>query len=132
MKMRTFILIIVLLMGAVIGLAVILPDAPDKSKPKDTEEKSYIETFAEEHDISVELAESMDKALAEVTAEHMTTSQYSLKNIDKYSFKQEDDWANGRRFYGYLDGQYQIHFYCEDEEVTSIRSSNGEFVYEKG
>lgn len=45
MKMRTFILIIVLLMAGVIALAVVLPDAPDKSTEEQTEtEKVEIDT----------------------------------------------------------------------------------------
>ena len=97
----------------------------------DNEEKPYYEQFADSKGISVELARSMDECLGEVTAKYMSTSKYSLENISTRSFKQVGDWAYGERYYGYLDDQYIIYFYCEGDEVVSIRTSNGDFVYKK-
>lgn len=102
-----------------------------QSETNSNEGKPYYEQFADSKCISVELAQSMDECLGEVTAKYMSTSKYSLKNISKQSFKQVEDWAYGERYYGYLDDQYVIYFYCEGDEVASIRTSNGDFVYKK-
>lgn len=94
-------------------------EEPTTSFPS-KKELSEVEQFAEDNDISVELAQSMEYVLGEI--------DYSLSQA--YNLEQTDDWAYGRRFKVWIDMEHICFFYCQDEEVVSLRSSNGDFVWQ--
>lgn len=93
---------------------------PNETQSLEVIEKTEAEKFAEDNDISVELAQSIEYVLGEI--------DYSLSQA--YNLEQTDDWAYGRRFKVWIDMEHICFFYCQGEEVVSLRSSNGDFVWQ--
>lgn len=88
------------------------------------------EKFAQENDISVELAQDIENALSQ------TDVPPSLNILNEW--KQIDDYAEGQRYTGniYSNAQnryYYMVFYVKDDKVESIRDQqNGlEFIYQR-
>ena len=73
MKMRVFLMIIALLCGAVIGLAIVLPDAPKDEKP--IEEKPKEETVTE-----VDTSVSFDEIYREYKANELRADEQFQNN----------------------------------------------------
>lgn len=104
---------------------IFLPNDESQKSEVTTEvkEKTEAEKFAEENDISVELAESIEQALSE--SEH----SYSLSQV--YNWEQIDDYAYGQRYTGWLNMEYVWVFYVKDNSVDSIRQQKGlSYIYQ--
>ena len=95
----------------------------DKSQEKIENTTQYelsdVEKFAKDNNISIDLAKSIEYSLGQIG--------FSLTHA--YKPYQVDDCANGRRFKILVNMEYILFFYCEEDEVVSIRKSNGEFVW---
>lgn len=126
MKMRTAIIICV---ACLICGVFIIGSAIDTGKQRQSisSSETYIEKFAEDHNIPLELAQSMDDAIQQISDKF--DRSFTLKQA--YNFEQVEDWANGKRYHIYLDYEYVLYIYEQDNEVVSIRRSNGDFVYQK-
>ena len=104
---------------------IFLPNDESQKSEVTTEvkEKTEAEKFAEENDISVELAENIEQALSE--SEH----SYSLSQV--YNWEQIDDYAYGQRYTGWLNMEYVWVFYVKDNSVDSIRQQKGlSYIYQ--
>lgn len=92
-------------------------------------EKTDAEKFAEENSISVELAESIENALSQ------TDVPSSLNKLNDW--KQIEDYAEGRRYTGWVystaqDKYYYMVFYVSGDTVEGIRDQNNglEYLYQ--
>lgn len=104
---------------------IFLPNDESQKSEVTTEvkEKTEADKFAEENDISVELAENIEQALSE--SEH----SYSLSQV--YNWEQIDDYAYGQRYTGWLNMEYVWVFYVKDNSVDSIRQQKGlSYIYQ--
>lgn len=111
------------------------PSAPIPSTTASTEpaqattastEATHVQTeaekFAEENGLSVELAESIEAALAE------SAHGYKLSQI--YEWKQIDDYAYGQRYTGWMSMEYVWVFYVNGDKLESIRQQSGlDFIW---
>lgn len=89
--------------------------------------QSSVEEFARENGVSIAFSESLDKAVREVTDKY--NRHFSIEDVD--SFRETNDWAEGKRYTIWLGRQYVLTVYEQNDEVVSIRRSNGDFVYSK-
>lgn len=102
-----------------------------KSKKKTTnEEKTEAEEFAEENNVSVKLAESLETVL---TGMELTDSSrvgifhYDLSNV--YNWKQIEDWADGKRYSAWMDMEHIWYIYVTDNTVVGVRDGHGNIYY---
>ena len=103
----------------VIYIFVQVDKSQEKIESTTQYELSDVEKFAKDNNISIDLAKSIEYSLGQIG--------FSLSQA--YNPEQVDDWANGRRFKIWVNMEYILFFYCEEDEVVSIRKSNGEFVW---
>lgn len=88
-----------------------------------TKELSEAEKFAAENDISVQLAEDIEQALAK--SEHA----YDLSQI--YQWTQIEGYAYGQRYTGWMDMEYVWVFYVNEDRLESIRQQvDLSFIYQ--
>ena len=88
--------------------------------------ESTVEDFAEAAGVSIEFAQSLNDAVGQIQEKFDRTFDIG----DVYNFRQTDDWANGKRYTIYLAQEYVLTVYEENDEVVSIRTSDGNVSYE--
>lgn len=99
-------------------------------EPQQETEKTEAEKFAENNDISVSLAESLESALIgmELTDKsRVGVFHYDLSHV--YEWKQIEDWAYGQRYSAYMDMEHIWYIYVKDDVVVGIRDGNGNIFY---
>lgn len=122
MKRKLLALILTLL---VISLCACSKTEDDASS--ETETLTPVEQFAEDNEVSVSFATSLDNAVQQVTDKY--GQKFDIEDV--YNFEETNEWANGKRYTIWLGQQYVLTVYEENDEVTSIRTSNGDFAYSK-
>lgn len=104
----------------------------NNSNPSHVEEKTEIERFSENNNISVELAESVETVLAEIELtdkSRVGVFHYDLSDISNW--KQIEDWAEGQRYSAYMAQEHIFYFYVKDDIVVSVRDGQGNVFYSK-
>lgn len=86
-----------------------------------------VEEFAEAAGVSTEFAQSLNDAVRQV--EEKNNRSFDISDV--YDFRETDPWANGKRYTIWLAQEYVLTVYEENDEVVSIRTSDGEFAYSK-
>ena len=92
-----------------------------------TEALTPIESFAKENNVSVNFATSLDTAVKSLTDKF----NRSFTIDDVYNFDETDPWLSGKRYTIWLVQEYVLTVYEQNDEVVSIRKSNGDFLYSK-
>ncbi len=98
---------------------------PDIQKPKEEAGKS-VKEFAEDHGISVKLAQNIEDVLMET---EMPDSLESLKDWERI-----EDYADGQRYTAWCysvsnERYYYMMFYVKDDTVESIRDRDNALAY---
>lgn len=93
--------------------------------------KTELEKFAEDNGISVQLAESLEGVLAQMKLTDKSRVGYFYYSLsDVYNWRQVEDWAYGERYQFYAAQEHILTVYVQDDVVQSIRTSNGDFLYQ--
>lgn len=99
-----------------------------KIKEGEVDHADTVEEFAEAAGVSTEFSQSLNDAVGQVQEKYNRSFDIS----DVYDFRETDPWANGKRYTIYLAQEYVLTVYEENDEVVSIRTSDGGFAYSKG
>ena len=118
MKKMTIIMLVAVMLFSIAGCR--------KIAEGEVRNESTVEDFAEAAGVSIEFAQSLNDAVGQIQEKFNRTFDIS----DVYNFRATDDWANGKRYTIYLAEEYVLTVYEENDEVVSIRTSNGEVAYE--
>lgn len=123
---------IALALVCAIGFVVDIAVEPNKN-PTTTpqvEEKTELERFAENNDMSVELAESIETVLAGIDLtdkSRVGVFHYGLSDISNW--KQIEDWAEGQRYSAYMAQEHTFYFYVKDDTIVGVRDGHGNVFY---
>lgn len=118
MKKMIIIMLVVVMLFSIVGCR--------KIEEGEVHNESTVEDFAEAAGVSIKFAQSLNDAVGQIQEKFNRTFDIS----DVYNFRATDDWANGKRYTIYLAEEYVLTVYEENDEVVSIRTSNGEVAYE--
>lgn len=115
-----------------IGFVVDISIDPVKNEEQTSqvEEKTEIEKFAENNNVSVELAESLETVLAEIDLtdkSRVGVFNYTLSDISNW--KQIEDWAEGQRYSAYMAQEHTFYFYVKDDEIVGVRDGHSNVFY---
>lgn len=100
------------------------------SESSETETKTETEKFAENNDVSVELAESLETVLAEIDLtdkSRVGVFQYGLSDV--YNWKQIEDWAEGQRYSAWMAQEHTFYFYVKDDRIVGVRDGHDNVFY---
>lgn len=100
------------------------------NESSETETKTETEKFAENNDVSVELAESIETVLAGIDLtdkSRVGIFQYGLSDV--YNWKQIEDWAEGQRYSAWMAQEHTFYFYVKDDIVVGVRDGHGNVFY---
>lgn len=111
------------------------PVSESEEKQESTQEppeetKTQAEQFAEDNDIPVALAESLETVLAGIDLtdkSRVGIFQYGLSDITNW--KQIEDWAEGQRYSAYMAQEHVFYFYVKDDTVVGVRDSHVNVFY---
>lgn len=98
-----------------------------KAEEGEVYNEETVEDFAEAAGVSVEFAQSLNDAVGQVQERFNRTFDIS----DVYNFRETDEWASGKRYTIWLAQEYVLTVYEQNDEVVSIRTSDGGFAYSK-
>lgn len=104
-------------------------DAEKKTQSEESK-KSDAERFADENNVSVKLAESLESALEgmELTDKsRVGVFHYDLSDV--YDWSPEENWANGKRYSAWMDMEHVWYIYVTDDTVVGIRDGSGNIYY---
>ena len=118
MKKVLSIILVIIILFSMVGCR--------KMEEGEVRNESTVEDFAEAAGVSIKFAQSLNDAVGQIQEKFNRTFDIS----DVYNFRATDDWANGKRYTIYLAEEYVLTVYEENDEVVSIRTSNGEVAYE--
>ena len=105
---------------------------PETQTPvSETQEvKSETEIFADENDISIQLAKSIKtvlKGMKLTDKSRVGVFHYTLSDVS--SWEQIDDWAEGQRYSAYMAEEHIFYFYVKDDTVVGVRDGHGNVFY---
>lgn len=107
------------------------PSAKKVKRKKPKKEQSEVEKFAKDNNISVTLAKDLKKVLGEMELtdkSRVGTFHYELSDV--YEWERIEDWAEGRRYSGWMDMEHIFYYYVKDDRIVSVRTSDGSFLYQ--
>ena len=87
---------------------------------------------AEKNNISPKLAKSLEKVLSDMKLtdkSRVGVFHYTLSDVSDW--KQTNDWAEGKRYSGYMAQEHIFYFYEKNDEIVGVRTSNNEVLYQK-
>lgn len=110
-----------------LALATCSPSTNEPSKP---ETKTDTEMFAENNDVSVELAESIKTVLEGMKlTDKSRVGVFHYELSDVYNWKQIEDWAEGQRYSAWMAQEHTFYFYVKDDRIVSIRDGHANVFY---
>lgn len=123
-----------------IGIGIVLVNViqKDYDRKESSVSSSQIETktesekFAEKNNISPKLAKSLEKVLSDMKLtdkSRVGVFHYTLSDVSDW--KQTNDWAEGKRYSGYMAQEHIFYFYEKNDEIVGVRTSNNEVLYQK-
>lgn len=105
-----------------------------KAKPAVKKQKknlSETEKFAKDNNISVALAEDLKRVLGEMElTDKSRVGAFHYEISDVYDWQRVEDWAEGRRYSGWMDMEHIFYYYVKDDKIVSVRTSEGDFLYQ--
>lgn len=105
-----------------------------KAKPavkKQKKKLSETERFAKDNNISVALAEDLKRVLGEMElTDKSRVGAFHYELSDVYEWERVEDWAEGRRYSGWMDMEHIFYYYVKDDKIVSVRTSDGDFLYQ--
>lgn len=110
-----------------------LPDGPlsDSDEGEKVEKVSETEKFARDNNISVALAEDLKRVLGEMElTDKSRVGAFHYELSDVYDWQRVEDWAEGRRYSGWMDMEHIFYYYVKDDKIVSVRTSEGDFLYQ--
>lgn len=100
-------------------------EEPAESPSVTSDVSSSTEIFAQENDVSIAFAESLDSAVQTISDKY--NQKFDINDVS--DFKETNEWAYGKRYTIWLGEKYVLTVYEQDDEVVSIRKSNGDFAF---
>lgn len=124
---------IIFFVSALIISCLFLPDGAlsDSDEGEKVEKVSETEKFAKDNNISVALAEDLKRVLGEMElTDKSRVGAFHYELSDVYDWQRVEDWAEGRRYSGWMDMEHIFYYYVKDDRIVSVRTSEGDFLYQ--